>query len=80
MRHIFAGHIHRTISGSVHGIPFSVFKSPDHQPPMTFDSADTSLSVAEPGTCGMCIDGSIRACACRRLHDFTTDRVSLNAP
>ena len=26
--HIFAGHVHRTISGSSRGIPFSVFKAP----------------------------------------------------
>ena len=53
VRHIVAGHIHRTISGSVHGIPFSVFKSPVHQQPMTFDSEETSLSVAEPGAYGI---------------------------
>ena len=53
VRHIFAGHIHRTISGSVRGIPFSIFKSPVHQQPMTFNSADTSLSVAEPGAYGI---------------------------
>ena len=55
VRHIFAGHIHRTISGSVRGIPFSVFKSPVHQQPLTFDSLDTSLSVAEPGAYGIVI-------------------------
>ena len=50
VRHIIAGHIHRTINGSVRGIPFSIFKSPVHQQPMTFDSEDASLSVAEPGS------------------------------
>ncbi len=53
VRHIIAGHIHRTISGSVHGIPFSIFKSPVHQQPMTFESEDTSLSVAEPAAYGI---------------------------
>lgn len=53
VRHIVAGHIHRTIGGSVHGIPFSIFKSPVHQQPMTFDSLDTSLSVAEPAAYGI---------------------------
>lgn len=53
VRHIVAGHIHRTISGSVHGIPFSVFKSPVHQQPMMFDSEDTSLSVVEPAAYGI---------------------------
>jgi 3',5'-cyclic-AMP phosphodiesterase len=53
VRHIFAGHVHRTISGSHRGIPFSVFKSPVHQQPMLFDVADASLSVAEPAAYGI---------------------------
>ncbi len=53
VRHIVAGHIHRTISGSIQGIPFSVYKSPVHQQPMTFDSEDASLSVEEPAAYGI---------------------------
>jgi 3',5'-cyclic-AMP phosphodiesterase len=53
VRHIFAGHVHRTIGGSHRGIPFSVFKSPVHQQPMTFDSHDSSLSVDEPAAYGI---------------------------
>lgn len=53
VRYIFAGHVHRTIGGSCRGIPFSIFKSPVHQQPMTFDSADSSLSVAEPAAYGI---------------------------
>lgn len=53
VRHIFAGHVHRTISGSSHGIAFSVFKSPCHQQPMPFAAEDTTLSVDEPGAYGI---------------------------
>ncbi|HWA50208.1 MAG TPA: phosphodiesterase [Dongiaceae bacterium] len=53
VRHIFAGHVHRTIGGSHRGIPFSVFKSPVHQQPMTFDVKDSSLSVDEPAAYGI---------------------------
>ena len=53
VRHIFAGHVHRTISGSCRGIPFSIFKSPVHQQPMTFDLPDSSLSVDEPAAYGI---------------------------
>lgn len=53
--HIFAGHVHRTISGSSRGIPFSVFKSPVHQQPMPFDAPDASLSVDEPGAYGIAV-------------------------
>lgn len=53
VRHIVCGHIHRTISGTIHGIGFSVFKSPVHQQPMQFDTDDTSASIAEPAAYGV---------------------------
>lgn len=53
VRHMFAGHIHRTINGTARGIPFSIFKSPVHQQPMTLASDDTSLSVLEPAAYGI---------------------------
>lgn len=55
VRHIFAGHVHRTIGGSHRGIPFSIFKSPLHQQPMPFDIDDTSSSVDEPGAYGIIV-------------------------
>ncbi len=55
VRHIFAGHVHRTISGSSRGIPFSIFKSPVHQQPMPFDIPDASLSVDEPAAYGIAV-------------------------
>lgn len=55
VRHIFAGHVHRTISGSHRGIAFSVFKSTVHQQPMPFDTPDTSLSVDEPAAYGIAL-------------------------
>ncbi|HVJ43528.1 MAG TPA: phosphodiesterase [Dongiaceae bacterium] len=62
VRHIFAGHIHRTISGSWRGIAFSIFKSPVHQQPMILNVADSSLSVAEPAAYGIILlraDGAV---------------------
>jgi 3',5'-cyclic AMP phosphodiesterase CpdA len=53
VRHIVAGHVHRTISGSCQGIGFSVFKSTCHQQPMDFETMDTSLSVNEPAAYGI---------------------------
>lgn len=55
VRHLFAGHVHRTIGGSHRGIPFSVFKSPLHQQPMPFEIDDTSSSVDEPGAYGIVV-------------------------
>lgn len=53
VQHIVCGHIHRTISGTVRGLGFSIFKSPVHQQPMTFNSSDCSLSVPEPAAYGI---------------------------
>lgn len=55
VRHIFAGHVHRTINGSHRGIPYSIFKSPVHQQPMPFDMPDASLSVDEPAAYGIVV-------------------------
>jgi 3',5'-cyclic-AMP phosphodiesterase len=53
VKHLVAGHVHRTISGSHRGVPFSIFKSPCHQMPMNMDSMDVSLSVDEPAAYGI---------------------------
>ena len=51
--HIFAGHIHRTISGTAHGIGFTIFKSPTHQMPMMLGETGYAHSVPEPGAYGI---------------------------
>lgn len=53
VRHIVAGHVHRTISGSWRGIPFSIFKSLVGQQPFVFDMTDTSVEVDEPPAYGL---------------------------
>lgn len=53
IRHVFAGHIHRTISGHTNGVGFTIFKSTCHQMPMTLDADDSSLSVPEPAAYGI---------------------------
>lgn len=51
--HIICGHVHRTISGSHRGIPFSVFKSPVGQMPMLFDVMDFHVETPEPPAYGI---------------------------
>ncbi len=51
--HIVCGHVHRTISGSHRGIPFSVFKSTTTQMPMLFDVMDFHLETPEPPAYGI---------------------------
>lgn len=53
VRHISCGHIHRTISGSHRGIPFSVFKSTVGQMPMIFNSMDFHAETNEPAAYGI---------------------------
>lgn len=51
--HLVCGHVHRTISGSVGQIGYSVFKSPCHQMPLSLGDSSTGLSVDEPGAYGL---------------------------
>ena len=51
--HLFCGHVHRTISGSTAGIPFTLFKSTCHQAPLDLRSHDSTISVDEPGAYGV---------------------------
>ena len=53
VRHLICGHVHRTISGSHRGLPFSVFKSTVGQMPMMFNSLDTSIENDEPAAYGI---------------------------
>lgn len=50
---LLMGHNHRTISGVVHGLPFSCFKSMDMQTPLDFESLDPSGGIAEPPDYGV---------------------------
>ncbi len=51
--HLFCGHIHRTITGSSRGVPWTMFKSPAHQGVLDLSNPDSSLSVDEPPAYGV---------------------------
>lgn len=51
--HFFSGHVHRTISGSVDGLGFSMFKSPAYQMPFDLVGANAAVSTPEPGAYGI---------------------------
>jgi 3',5'-cyclic AMP phosphodiesterase CpdA len=48
VRHIFLGHVHRPVSGSWQGIPFSALRSTVHQVPLDFETADRAPYSLEP--------------------------------
>lgn len=51
--HIFAGHIHRTITATIAGQHVTVYKSTCHQMPMCLGAEGSDLSVPEPGAYGI---------------------------
>jgi 3',5'-cyclic AMP phosphodiesterase CpdA len=51
--HLFCGHVHRTISGSTAGVPWTMFKSTCHQGPLDLITPDSSLAIDEPGAYGV---------------------------
>jgi 3',5'-cyclic AMP phosphodiesterase CpdA len=51
--HVFAGHIHRTITASIDGMAMTVIKSPCHQMPMMLAVDGSGHSVDEPGAYGI---------------------------
>ncbi|MCB1359483.1 MAG: phosphodiesterase [Maritimibacter sp.] len=58
VRHLLIGHIHRTISGSVRGHSYTVFKSTAHQMPMDLVGDDEHASTREPGAYGLVLLGA----------------------
>jgi 3',5'-cyclic AMP phosphodiesterase CpdA len=51
--HLFCGHVHRTISGSQAGVPWTMFKSTCHQGPLDLLTPNSSLSIDEPAAYGV---------------------------
>lgn len=48
IRHIFFGHVHRPVSGSWRGIPFSALRGTNHQNWLTFDTSRVNICSLEP--------------------------------
>lgn len=70
--HLICGHIHRTMSGSTSGIPWSMFKSPCHQGVIDLIAPNAHLSTNEPGAYGLALladDGVIIHSEDVGLHD-----------
>ncbi|MCR8725428.1 metallophosphoesterase [Frigidibacter sp. ROC022] len=55
--HLILGHLHRTVSGTMRGLPFTVLKGTCHQGPLELVSDDSTLSVDEPGAYGVVLLG-----------------------
>jgi 3',5'-cyclic-AMP phosphodiesterase len=50
---VVTGHIHRTMSATIRGIPQAMFKSTAHQMPLDFVSDDSSIACVEPPAYGI---------------------------
>ena len=53
--HLVCGHVHRTISGSRRGVPWSMFKSPCHQGVLELVDPNSHLSSNEPAAYGLAL-------------------------
>ena len=53
VKHLFAGHVHRTITATVEGVSMTIFKSTCHQMPMLLGQDGFSHAVDEPGAYGI---------------------------
>lgn len=53
--HLFCGHVHRTISGSLNGVSWSMLKSTCHHGPLELEKIDPTLSLDEPGSYGLAL-------------------------
>ena len=53
LRHLFFGHVHRPISGSWRGIPFSTLRGTNHQVPFDFETAPRVPKSHEPPAYGV---------------------------
>ncbi len=51
--HIFTGHLHRTVSGNVEGLGFTVVKSTAIQTPLVLEGQGASMSTTGPGAYGL---------------------------
>jgi hypothetical protein len=71
LKHIFFGHVHRPVSGSWMGIPFSALRSTAHQVPLDMVTVDkVPYSEAAPQYGVIMIDERQTTV---HLHDFLTD-------
>jgi Icc protein len=71
LKHIFFGHVHRPVSGSWMGIPFSALRSTAHQVPLDMVTVDkVPYSKAAPQYGVIMIDERQTTV---HLHDFLTD-------
>ena len=48
IKHIFFGHVHRPVSGSWLGIPYSTLRGTSHQTPLDFEAVDVVPKSHEP--------------------------------
>ena len=69
--HLFLGHVHRPVSGSWHGIPFSILRSLVHQVPLDFATVEqVSFNRAPPAYNVILIEDGVTVV---HHHDFMDD-------
>jgi 3',5'-cyclic AMP phosphodiesterase CpdA len=77
VRHLFFGHVHRPISGSWHGIPFSTLRGTNHQVAFDFDIVSPIPKSHEPPAYGVVFVNAESVVV--HIHDFL-DQSALPVP
>lgn len=79
IRHIFFGHVHRPLSGSWCGIPFSALRGTAHQCWLDFDAKDQPPGSHEPAAYGIILIDKLTTLV--HVHDYldTSCRFPLEA-
>lgn len=75
VRHIFAGHVHRPVAGSWHGIPFSALKGTHHQAKLQFAN-EFVTAMEPPGYAVILIDADS---VIVHFHDFPSPQPESDA-
>jgi 3',5'-cyclic-AMP phosphodiesterase len=66
VRHVFAGHVHRFISGTWRGIPFSTVRGTNHQSGLMFSEGPTPVRLDPPAYAVALIDTDVVV----HFHEF----------
>ncbi|MDH3670213.1 MAG: hypothetical protein OES46_03515 [Gammaproteobacteria bacterium] len=74
IKHLFFGHVHRPVSGSWHGIPFSAIVSTNHQVAMDFEASRIIYSDGDPGYNVVLLDQDLSVI---HMHSYVENPVSL---
>lgn len=78
IKHLFFGHVHRPVSGSWHGIPFTTLRGTNHQVQLDLEAEDYfPLTHEPPAYCVIFLENQQTTV---HFHDFLDDSLYVKVP